>query len=342
MSLEAVNKTNWRSHLLGMFLLSLGLTILNVWGRVEEPAGILRNFMYTFTVVAAMWIGNGWITDWLDARISWVEKPSLRFSAGVLLMVLYTTGIYVLIIETIEWVNEQEFSRRTYLQSLLVTMSITAIISVVLHAREFLLNWRQAAIDKERLEKAHVASQYDSLRNQVNPHFLFNSLNVLSELVHQDADEAERFVRQLGRVYRYVLEKREVEVVPLQEELEFLRSYLFLHEIRQPNTLQVEWPQQVGEEEGVPPLALQLLAENALKHNVLDAKQPLRLVLRKENSWLVVENKLQRRTIPASGTGVGLSNLTNRYKYLTDRAVGIEETEGCFKVSLPLLKLPKA
>jgi sensor histidine kinase YesM len=342
MSLEAVNRTNWRSHLLGMFLLSLGLTILNVWGRVEEPAGILRNFVYTMTVVAAMWMGNGWITDWLSARISWVEKPGLRFTAGVLLMVFYTTGIYILIIESIEWFNQQEFSRRTYVQSLLVTMSITVIISLLLHAREFLLNWRQAAIDKERLEKAHVASQYESLRNQVNPHFLFNSLNVLTELVHQDANEAERFVRQLGRVYRYVLEKREMEVVPLQEELDFLRSFLFLHEIRQPNTLQVEWPQQVGTEEGVPPLALQLLAENALKHNVLDVEQPLQLVLRKEKDRLVVENKLQRRTIPASGTGLGLNNLTNRYKYLTDKLVDIEETEANFKVSLPLLKLPKA
>ena len=340
MSLEAVNKSNWRSHLLGILLLSLGFTILNVWGRVDDPAGVLRNFIYTTMVCAAMWLGNGWITDWLSSRISWVEKPGLRFTAGVLVMVLYTTGIYILIIELIEWFNQQEFSSQMYWQSMLVTISITAIISLVLHAREFLLNWRQAAIDKERLEKAHVASQYESLRNQVNPHFLFNSFNVLTELVHQDADEAERFVRQLGRVYRYVLEKREIEVVPLREELEFLKSFLFLHEIRQPNTLHVEWPKQLEDEEGVPPLALQLLAENALKHNVLDVARPLQLVLRKEGNCLVVENALQKRMIPAAGTGVGLNNLTNRYKYLTDRPVSIEETDTCFKVSLPLIKLP--
>ena len=339
MSIEAVHKSSWFKTLIGMALLSLLLT--NPFGR--EDTDLIRwlpSYLFTFTITAAMWLGNGYINEFINRRVSWVEAPGKRITLGVLAMVLYTTFITLLLLEGFEWYYEQEFSSSNYWNSLLITFAVTAIISLILHARSFLINWRQAAIDRERLEKAHVASQYESLRNQVNPHFLFNSLNVLTELVHQDADEAERFIRQLSRVYRYVLEKREMEVVALQEEIDFLKSFLFLQEIRQPNTVQVSWPRQIADGEGVPPLALQLLAENALKHNVLDAAQPLQLTLRKEDDYLVVENKLQKRQIPTAGTGVGLSNLTNRYKYLTDRPVLVEETEAYFKVSLPLLKLP--
>ena len=339
MSLQAINTTNWRSQILGIVLLSVAITVLNNLDETHEPANILISFFYALLVCSALWIGNGLIASGLSTRISWVEKPALRFTAGVLMMVLYTAIIYIIIIELIEWYNEKEFSSRTYWQSLLVTMVITSLISLVLHARMFLVNWRQTAIDRERLEKAHVLSQYESLRNQVNPHFLFNSLNVLTELVHQDAELAERFVRQLSRVYRYVLEKRDSEVVSLQEELTFLKSFLFLQEIRQPDTLQVVWPQEVPDDVALPPLALQLLAENAIKHNVLDTERPLKLVLEIKDGRLLVENNLQRR-LHQDGTGVGLSNLISRYKYLSDAAVEVKETSNSFSVSLPLLKLP--
>lgn len=340
MSIEAIKTTNWRRHFIGIILLSIGFTILNNLDNSHEPANLLRSFIYTFMVCASMWLGNGFINDWLSRHISWVQKPGLRLTIGVLMMVLYTVVIYLIIIESIEWYNGKEFSSRMYWQSMLITMTITALISLILHARSFLSNWRQSAIDRERLEKAHVASQYESLRNQVNPHFLFNSLNVLTELVHQDPDLSEKFIRQLSRVYRYVLEKREVEVVPLEEELSFLKSFLFLQEIRQPNTLQIEWPEGVGAECCVPPLALQLLAENAIKHNILDVDRPLKLSLWIEDEKLVVQNVLQPRLHPTEGTGVGLSNLINRYKYLTARKVEVEKTATHFRVSLPLLKLP--
>ncbi len=340
MSIQAVNTNNWRLQALGIFFISVVFTVLNNLDNSHQPSSLLESFTYTLLVCTAMWLGNGFITDWLSKHISWVEKPGLRFTIGVVLMVIYTALIYIIIIESIEWNNQKEFSARSYWQSLVITMVITIIISLVMHARMFLLNWRQAAVDRERLEKAHVASQYESLRNQVNPHFLFNSFNVLTELVHQDADMAERFVRQLSRVYRYVLEKRDMEVVPLEDELSFLESFLFLQEIRQPGTMQISWAEGNKEGLGVPPLALQLLAENAIKHNILDAAQPLRLSLLISEDTLWVENLLQRRLHPTAGTGVGLSNLINRYKYLTDKPVVVVETASVFRVGLPLLKLP--
>ncbi|EMR03615.1 sensor histidine kinase [Cesiribacter andamanensis] len=340
MSPNAVNTSSWRGQALGIFLLSLGFTVLNNLDGSHQISSLLTSFFFTLVVCAAMWLGNGWITDQISNHISWVEKPVLRFTLGVGAMVVYTTLIYMLIFETIEWYIGREFSSRTYWQSMIITMVITTLISLLMHARSFLLNWRQAAIDRERLEKAHVASQYQSLRNQVNPHFLFNSFNVLTELVHQDADLAERFVRQLSKVYRYVLEKRDAEVVPLQEELTFLKSFLFLQEIRQPGTLLVAWPQGVSDELGVPPLALQLLAENTIKHNVLDANHPLTLRLRIQEGMLVVENQLRPLQQPAAGTGVGLSNLSQRYGYLSTIPVQVQKTADSFIVKLPLLKIP--
>ncbi|GAB4406795.1 MAG: hypothetical protein OHK0039_08770 [Bacteroidia bacterium] len=175
----------------------------------------------------------------------------------------------------------------------------------------------------ERQEKENILSQFETLKNQVNPHFLFNSLNTLSALVHEDSSLAEDFIAKLTKVYRYVLELKEAVLVPLDEELHFIQSYFFLHQIRFGNKLQ--WYLQVQDSlrrRYIPPLTLQLLVENAIKHNIISQAQPLRVELYSEQhgegaDFFVVKNTYQPRTAQVDSTGIGLANLQARYRLLS-------------------------
>lgn len=325
-----------KRHLLGIVLLSIGITVFFSLGQTERPVLIFYRFLVVLVISASMWLGNGYITDMLDRKVSWLHSAGLRFMLGVSATIVYTSLITLLILEGLLRFTNTRMTNEGYWTSFWITVSITVVITLILHARAFLLNWKKSDLDRERLEKAHVASQYEALRNQVNPHFLFNSLNVLSELVHQDADLAEKFIAQLSKVYRYVLENRDTELVPLAEEARFIEGYLFLQKIRHADALQVRWDLQDTHLQ-LPPMALQLLVENALKHNVLTTDRPLSLEIRQEGDALLVENTLQLLDIPNAGTGMGLNHLKKRYSYLTERPMTIEETDSHYRVSLPLL-----
>ncbi len=192
----------------------------------------------------------------------------------------------------------------------------------------------------ENLEKQQLLNEIALLKIQVNPHFLFNSLSILSSLVRVNPDLSEQFIDQLSRSYRYILEQKEQSLVTLRTELEFIKSYSFLLKIRFENKfdLRFDLPDEVLDQYKIAPLTLQLLIENAVKHNRMSAKEPLIVeVFSENNQTLIVKNRLQLRTTPASSTGVGLQNIINRYALLTDRPVWAGEREDEFVVRVPLL-----
>ncbi|MDB5242576.1 MAG: histidine kinase [Spirosoma sp.] len=191
----------------------------------------------------------------------------------------------------------------------------------------------------ERLEKENVQAQFAALKSQVNPHFLFNSLSILSSLVHADAELSEKFIDQLSRAYRYILEQKDNERVLLRTELEFIQAYRFLLNIRFENKFDVvvNVPEADQNRYSIAPLTLQLLVENAVKHNRMSAKEPLRVSISIDNNCLQVSNNRQLRPQSEASTGVGLQNIINRYALLTERPVWIGENEGSFVVKIPLL-----
>ncbi|GAB3642231.1 sensor histidine kinase [Spirosoma arcticum] len=191
----------------------------------------------------------------------------------------------------------------------------------------------------ERLEKENVQAQFAALKSQVNPHFLFNSLSILSSLVHADAELSEKFIDQLSRAYRYILEQKDNERVSLKTELEFIQAYRFLLNIRFENKFDVvvNVPEADQSRYSIAPLTLQLLVENAVKHNRMSAKEPLRVQIGLEGDCLLVCNNRQLRPQSEASTGVGLQNIINRYALLTDRPVFISENDGDFVVKIPLL-----
>ncbi len=210
-----------------------------------------------------------------------------------------------------------------------------AVGAVYEGARYFFL-LKKAISEKEQLEKEHLAGQLDSLRNQVNPHFLFNSLNTLTYLIPDEPQKAVRFVQQLSKVYRYVLEHRAEKITSLADELEFLKSYIFLLKERFGDNLTIEIEDfEDRHATGIVPLTLQMLFENAIKHNVISKEKPLTIEVFSEGNDLVVRNNLQRKDQVMHSTGVGLENIRQRYKILTGINVKIAETNGFFSVSLP-------
>jgi LytS/YehU family sensor histidine kinase len=182
-----------------------------------------------------------------------------------------------------------------------------------------------------------VQAQYSSLRNQVNPHFLFNSLNALTHLVNQNPDQAVKFIKQLSEVYRYVLETRDQELVSLSEEIQFLTSYMYLQQIRFGEKLQLIM--ELGEQQGrVAPLALQMLMENAIKHNIVSEEHPLRIRVYRQEDYLVVENnRQQKKTLAEESSGVGLENIRKRYEFLSALPMKVEEQPDSFKVFIPMI-----
>ena len=222
------------------------------------------------------------------------------------------------------------------------SLVMSALVITLYEALSFYLQLERAVAEKADLERRNVESQLEGLRNQVNPHFLFNSLNTLTYLIPEDPDKAVRFVQQLSKVYRYVLESRDAKLIPLENELDFLRSYIFLLRERFGQNLQVELSDLNGlSYSGIVPLTLQILFENAIKHNVISTEKPLRIEVFAENGHLVVRNNLQRKNQVMDSTGVGLENIRSRYRLLADRDIEVIVSPQYFTVVLPELKTEK-
>jgi two-component system LytT family sensor kinase len=191
----------------------------------------------------------------------------------------------------------------------------------------------------ERLEKGAVVSQFEALKNQISPHFLFNSLSILTSLVHEDPNLSETFIKQLSKAYRYILEQRDHDLVPLATELDFINAYTVLLKIRFENKFDVtiDVPQDVRNQYRIAPLSLQMLVENTVKHNRMSLREPLLVRISTDDDFLIVENPLQARDQPEFSTGIGLKNITDRYSLLTDQPVEFGERAGSFNVKIPLL-----
>lgn len=200
---------------------------------------------------------------------------------------------------------------------------------------------KDAEVMVEELKKETMLSQFEALKSQVNPHFLFNSLNVLLELIHQNQSKAVEFVKELSDVYHYVLDNRKKQLVDLNTELKFIESFIYLLKIRYSDNLKVLIKVNSSSQFGLPPLALQLLIENCIKHNVISREEPLEIEILEREGFIAVRNKLQRKNAVLPSSGIGLSNLSLRYAYLSDQKIQISETENIFQVMIPLVPIKK-
>jgi len=339
--------TTWWKAIRSLLLVSLVLTVMLNPLTVQSLPRFAITFAVTFGYSAGLWFVNGYSVDWLNARYPWTEQPLRRLvltllsSVGGSILVILALNTVLLLLQGLPL---SELRKPYMYAQVLVPLAVTIIITLFLHSRSFFMQWREAAIRAERLEKETAVARLDSLRRQVDPHFLFNSLNALTSLVEEnDPARAVRFIRQLSQVYRYVLDSQSQELVPLADELRFAESYLYLQQTRLGEALQVEMRLPPPAEMAaffLPPLALQLLLENAVKHNTAFQADPLRLrvELNATARTLTVRNTLRpRRLAPGEASGLGLQNLQARYAFLTERPVEFGPVGEEFVVRLPLL-----
>ena len=231
-----------------------------------------------------------------------------------------------------------------YAASLMPLITCLAIYESVYYFRQM----QVALLESEQLKKENIQSQLETLKNQVNPHFLFNSLNTLVAIIPENPDMAVEFVQKLSKVYRYILEIRDRQTVCLQEELSALKAYNFLLEMRfgQNLTIRIDIPDDLLDQPVVP-LSLQMLVENAVKHNIISTQKPLTIDILSKNKRIIVQNNLQRKNqyggaILEESTGLGLQNIQNRYQLLAGQPVDIIVTTQTFTVSLPMLMNERA
>ena len=303
-------------------------------------------FVHLGTVVLAGFILGTirWFNAKLENRFPWSENMLQRLAAqffsnlGITLFFTLFVRNLILLIGTP--FNESPMFVRLQDEVIVsLVVSFFTLLVVLIDFGIFLMQqWRNSATEAERFKQENLEFRFDRLKNQVNPHFLFNSLNTLASLVYNDPDTASGFIRQMAKVYRYVLENRDKEVITLAEELNFMEAYLFLVKIRFEDGIRFEMDIPAAMHSlNLPPMTLQLLIENALKHNIVSVSKPLSIKISGHEDRLTVLNNLQLKQSPEPGTKTGLENIKNRYAFLTQQTVQILKTETSFSVEIPLL-----
>jgi hypothetical protein len=275
----------------------------------------------------------------LDRHVPWLKSPFKKLVFSIAIEVFIVLFVVVIVKIVFMIINKQSFEElfRQLTNGFIWAVSITVFGLAIANGSLFFKNWRRSALNEEILKREKLAIEYEALRNQVNPHFLFNSLTALTTLVHQDADKAEAFIRRFSDVYRYVLENRNQEIVSLRNELQLIENMAYLYRYRHGNNLKIELLLDPSDEKYILPMALQMLLENALKHNVISGEQPLTVRIFEEEGYVAVWNNLQPKKHVPDSNQVGLGNIRLRYSYLIDRPVSIEKTGHYFQVKIPIL-----
>ena len=283
--------------------------------------------------------GNKVIAQFLDKRILWYQQPAKRFVIQVFLTVLWVT--FILGIPTLTYIIYNKHLEYDYLLFLILAVTFGAILLISIHiGRSFFFNWQHSLIQNERLKQEKIQRDYEILQSQLNPHFLFNNLNVLIAQIRTDQDKAVQFVEHFADIYRYVLQSKDRKLASLEDELDFLESYRYLLQIRFGENLKVK----IDIDESylsckIPPLTLQILMENAVKHNVISEVRPLEISINNQRDYLCFMNNIQLKNGVQDSTRLGLSSIKDRYAYFTDKPVVVKEDGRSFKVTIPLMKM---
>lgn len=230
-----------------------------------------------------------------------------------------------------------------YLHEVPINIVSAAIVGSVYENVYFFDQWSTSIKLNEELKNQQIRTQFEVLQNQMSPHFLFNSLNTLTTLIAEDQNIAINFIEKLSEVYRYILQNKEKELVSLDEELEFVKAYIFLLQMRYPENLSVDINiDELERKKSIAPLTLQMLVENAIKHNVVSKAHPLRIdIYIEKGKTIVVKNNLQEKKSIGKSTKTGLHNIRSRYAYFGDHKIDVIVTADDFIVTVPLIEVIK-
>jgi len=237
------------------------------------------------------------------------------------------------------WHSADFFQFKPYFFNTFVSVVGTVQVALVYEGVYLYERWKVSYTEAQELKKTNLQSQLDSLKSQINPHFLFNNLNSLSSLITSNAEQAERFLDELSSVYRYLLQQNKRDLCPLLDEIRFIKAYFHLLKTRFGDGIFMETNVDIRYMAHlIPPLTLQLLFENAIKHNIISVGRPLTIRLYTQEGKLFVENNMQKKKITVHSNQIGLQNIMMKYKLLDQSLVLVYQDETKFLVGMPLIK----
>lgn len=324
---------------IGLVVYVIGNVMSNGF-QYENTQEFLMDLMFYELYGFVLGYSNMAFHDYLSLRKPG-SKPSRIIIGFVGSVVITLCGLFLVrMIVAMLYLNQSFaiFIEKDRFENYQFGLWVTLTIVIIFHFIYFYNEYQKNKLKEQKVIATAASAQFESLKNQIDPHFLFNSLNVLTSLIEENPDNAQRFTVSLAKIYRYVLEQKDKELVTVTEELEFAKTYMDLLKMRFENSIHFEMPEHFNHEDAkVVPLSLQLLLENTIKHNTVSEAKPLYIKITVEDNYLVVQNNLQKKEVLQNRKGVGLQNIVNRYGILTQRHVLIDASEASFKVKIPIL-----
>jgi len=303
----------------------------------EEIKKFVIYFLYSFIIGGA----NIYLISFLDKRISWRTETKKRLIVGLIgsvVVSIFAIALVRLILTLAQGQDLEYFMVHQKAIYYFYSIVITLVVVLFFHAFYFYKALTEKKVSETEFVAKTETAKYESLKSQIDPHFLFNSLNVLTSLIGENPQQAEKFTTKLSKIYRYVLEQKDKNLVELDEELQFAKTYMELLKMRFENAVIFQIPDKASNPElKIVPLSLQLLLENTIKHNVVSEENPLEVIITEDNGYLTISNNYKPKTVLEKGTKVGLKNIVDRYRLITLKKVTIEKTDTKFMVKIPLL-----
>ena len=328
----------------------VGMLVFIILGVIQYANGyefssgreILVWFLYNqFYAVVLYMVNAQYFGFLLKTFPNQVFKPKNLLKGlfgGILVTLLGLFFIRVITEVVIEGRSFSEFIFSEKIEYYYISFIISVVVTTIFYTAYYYRNKQEKRVTEQKIIAGTASAKFDALKNQLDPHFLFNSLNVLTSLIEENPEAATRFTTSLSKVYRYVLEQKSKELVTVEEELKFAELYMSLLAVRFEDSIVFTKPLKLKDPKAkVVPLSLQLLLENAVKHNQVMPSKKLHINISEENGTLIVTNNVQPKQVLRESTGVGLRNIRDRYGLLTQRPVSIQENRKEFSVAIPIL-----
>jgi len=297
--------------------------------------------MSFFLLSIILWEGNRWINKILNKHVKWQENVTVRILIQVGINLVFTTWITYYYSKWLYYFiyDETYPIESLFKQFLFITIIISLLYNAIYSGEYFFIKWKKNLIESEELKRQSIVAQYESLKNLINPHFLFNSLNTLIGLINENKEVAIQYGEHFSKVYRYLLDHKDDNVVSLKNELDIIIKVVFLFEKRFGKSFEAEIKvEETVMNKLIPPLTLQMLLENAIKHNIISIDNPLKIQIFNEGeTHLVVKNSLNKKNLLEKSTELGLDTIKKRYQFISNQEVLITETETEFIVIIPLI-----
>lgn len=342
MSSEKKVNPLWQRLLLYLLLSIVIVAIFTPSLFLAYDRRLFFNVGISFLLFTSISEGSQFINNFLDTKLPWEKGLKKRFYINLALIMVYAIVLAVLIITLylilFYGISLADLSMEDLYSGLVISCLVTMIVSLFSFSIGFLNKWEELATELEQRKNKALYAQIETLQNQIKPHFLFNNLNAVTSIIPKDPDTAIQFIHQLANVYRYILDHQNEELVPLETEIDFAESYYFLLKIRFGEKLSLHW--NIENKKGsVPPYVLQLLLENAVKHNIISKHKPLQISIQRLGNTIIVFNNLQVKPAEGASWGIGLNNIKERYALFSKKNIQVVETTEQFKVELPVLQI---